>query len=115
MDITVKSLVDRSGLSLRQVSRLFGCSARNIYFLYHSEEPSDREKERLDKVWEVVYPYFHGRTHSEVKEVLLDSSQGTSVYHTLLWELEKEGYQEPIQVIGFPWTSLLVYEDNHER
>ena len=93
----IVTLLDGSGLTPRQVARLFGVTVRTLQSWRAGTLALDHHIARLERLVAVVMPL--GDTPEERRAALLKSSNGPSRFHRLLDEMPKG---QVIQVVPVP-------------
>jgi len=92
----VAELRELSGLTTDQVGRLFGVSRRSVHNWINGNSMAPQHEERSAKILALVQ-VLPGSTPDERRAALLDSRQGTSLFHQLV-AANNDG--ERLQVAG---------------
>lgn len=77
-----------SGLTIDQVSRLFGVSRRSVHNWVNGNAMAQLHEERAAKILAIVQA-LPGSTPAERRAALLDSSRGASLFHQLIGAREE--------------------------
>lgn len=90
---SISTLRDLSGLTADQIGRLFGVSRRSVQSWIAGASMSSANEERLSHLMRLMLTV--GSTPEERKHKLLDSSGGTSIFHSLMQQLADPEVLQP--------------------
>ena len=82
---TVNELIEKTGLSTKQISRLFGVSEREVQGWIKTEIVPDKNDTRLKDLISRIMPL--GQTEKERYGKLFRSSEGPSLFHQMVEEI----------------------------
>lgn len=86
-------LQKQTGLTWSQIARLFGVSRRSVHLWASGKPMRSKHEERLCHLVAVIRPYFADGSE-QTKAALLDTRDGTSLFHKLV--NENSGFQRTI-------------------